>query len=59
MGRTDARRILLPRVLEYAHGSQRQAARVLGIAPKTLRQKLRELDLNLPPAADGDDDDRP
>jgi two-component system nitrogen regulation response regulator GlnG len=52
-------RILLPRVLEYAHGSQREAARVLGIAPKTLRQKLRELGLNLPPAADGDDDDRP
>jgi DNA-binding NtrC family response regulator len=52
-------RILLPRVLEYAHGSQRQAARVLGIAPKTLRQKLRELGLSLPPAADGDEDDRP
>ena len=33
--------------------------RVLGIAPKTLRQKLRELGLNTPPAADGDDDDRP
>jgi len=47
-------RILLPRALEYAHGSRRQAARVLGIAPKTLRQKLRELGLNLPPAADGD-----
>ena len=52
-------RILLPRVLEYSHGSQRQAARVLGIAPKTLRQKLRELGLNIPPAADGDDDDQP
>jgi two-component system nitrogen regulation response regulator GlnG len=51
-------RILLPRVLEYAHGSQRQAARVLGIAPKTLRQKLRELGLQIPPAADGDDDDQ-
>ncbi len=52
-------RILLPRVLEYARGSQRQAARVLGIAPKTLRQKLRELGLNFPRPADGDDDDQP
>ena len=52
-------RILLPRVLEYAHGSQRQAARVLGVAPKTLRQKLRELGLNIPRPADGDDDDQP
>jgi nitrogen regulation protein NR(I) len=52
-------RILLPRVLEYTHGSRRQAARVLGIAPKTLRQKLRELGLNIPPPADGDGDDQP
>ena len=52
-------RILLPRVLAYAHGSQRQAARVLGVAPKTLRQKLRELGLNIPRPADGDDDDQP
>jgi len=52
-------RILLPRVLEYAHGSQRQAARVLGVAPKTLRQKLRELGLNIPRPADADDDDQP
>ena len=52
-------RILLPRVLAYAQGSQRQAARVLGIAPKTLRQKLRELGLNIPRPADGDDDEQP
>ena len=52
-------RILLPRVLAYAHSSQRQAARVLGVAPKTLRQKLRELGLNIPRPADGDDDDQP
>jgi DNA-binding NtrC family response regulator len=50
-------RILLPRVMEYSFGSQRQAARVLGIAPKTLRQKLRELGLNIPQPADADDDE--
>jgi len=52
-------RILLPRVLEYSNGSQRQAARGLGIAPKTLRRKLRELGLDIPRPADGDDDDQP
>jgi DNA-binding NtrC family response regulator len=50
-------RILLPRVMDYSLGSQRQAARVLGIAPKTLRQKLRELGLNIPQPADADDDE--
>ena len=50
-------RILLPRVMEYSLGSQRQAARVLGIAPKTLRQKLRELGLNVAQPADADDDE--
>jgi DNA-binding NtrC family response regulator len=52
-------RIVLPRVMEYSLGSQRQAARVLGIAPKTLRQKLRELGLNIPQPADADDDEEP
>jgi DNA-binding NtrC family response regulator len=49
-------RILLARVLEHAHGSQHQAARMLGIARKTLRVKLRQLGLNTthPAAADED-----
>jgi two-component system nitrogen regulation response regulator GlnG len=38
--------ILLPRVLEYTHGNQHQASRILGIARKTLRLKLRELGLS-------------
>jgi DNA-binding NtrC family response regulator len=40
-------RILLPRVMDHTHGNQHQASRVLGIARKTLRLKLR--DLGLPP----------
>jgi two-component system nitrogen regulation response regulator GlnG len=35
--------LLLPLVLEYTRGSQNQAARLLGIARQTLRQKLRSL----------------
>ena len=38
-------RLLLPRVLEYARGSQQQAALHLGIARQTLRLKLRDLGL--------------
>jgi two-component system nitrogen regulation response regulator GlnG len=54
-------RILLPLVLKHTQGNQRQAARILGIARKTLRDKLRELgitiqrSLELGDAADGDD----
>jgi DNA-binding NtrC family response regulator len=40
-------RILLPMVLEHTQGNQRQAARVLGIARKTLRDKLRELGITI------------
>ncbi len=36
-------RLLLPRVLEHAGGSQHQAAMLLGIARQTLRLKLRDL----------------
>ena len=36
-------RLLLPRVLEYTGGSQQRAALLLGIARRTLRQKLRDL----------------
>jgi two-component system nitrogen regulation response regulator GlnG len=35
-------RVLLPRVLEHAEGSQHQAARLLGIARQTLRLKMRD-----------------
>jgi two-component system nitrogen regulation response regulator GlnG len=35
-------RLLLPRVLDYARGSQQKAASRLGIARQTLRLKLRE-----------------
>jgi two-component system nitrogen regulation response regulator GlnG len=54
-------RTLLPMVLEHTDGNQRQAARILGIARKTLRDKLRELgitiqrSLDLGDAVDGDD----
>ena len=54
-------RILLPMVLEHTQGNQRQAARILGIARKTLRDKLRDLgitiqrSLELGDGADADD----
>jgi two-component system nitrogen regulation response regulator GlnG len=40
-------RVLLPLVLEHTGGNQFQAARLLGIARQTLRQKLRDLGLYL------------
>jgi DNA-binding NtrC family response regulator len=40
-------RILLPMVLEHTQGNQRQAAQILGIARKTLRDKLRELGVTI------------
>ena len=40
-------RLLLPRVMEYARGSQHQAALLLGIARQTLRLKLRDLGLSI------------
>jgi two-component system nitrogen regulation response regulator GlnG len=46
-------------VLEHTHGSQHQAARVLGIARKTLRLRLRQLGLNITRPADADDHDQP
>jgi two-component system nitrogen regulation response regulator GlnG len=52
-------RLLLPLVLEYTHGSRRQAARLLGIARQTLRSKLRELGLRVAPPAEPEDDDQP
>jgi DNA-binding NtrC family response regulator len=40
-------RMLLPRVMEYTDGNQHQAARLLGIARQTLRQKLRDLGMHV------------
>jgi two-component system nitrogen regulation response regulator GlnG len=40
-------RVLLTQVLEYADGSQQRAARLLGIARRTLRLRLRELGLHV------------
>ncbi len=44
-------RVLLPRILTDAEGSQHQAALLLGIARQTLRQKLRDLGLHGAPPA--------
>jgi DNA-binding NtrC family response regulator len=51
-------RILLPMVLEHTQGNQRQAAEILGIARKTLRDKLRELGVTIQRSLDlGDSDE--
>jgi two-component system nitrogen regulation response regulator GlnG len=50
-------RILLPRVMEYTNGNQNQAARLLGIARQTLRQKLRDLGLHVTHSIEADDND--
>jgi two-component system nitrogen regulation response regulator GlnG len=52
-------RLLLPRVLEYTRGNQYQAARLLGIARQTLRQKLRDLGLHATHSVEAGEDDRP
>jgi two-component system nitrogen regulation response regulator GlnG len=49
-------RHLLPRVLEYTGGNQHQAARLLGIARQTLRQKLRDLGLHVAHSIEADED---
>jgi DNA-binding NtrC family response regulator len=51
-------RDLLPRVLEFTHGSQQQAALMLGIARQTLRLKLRDLGLSAPRPSDDEEDER-
>ncbi len=50
-------RLLLQRVMEYARGSQHQAALLLGIARQTLRLKLRDLELPIMRPSDTDEDD--
>jgi two-component system nitrogen regulation response regulator GlnG len=49
-------RLLLPRVLEYTRGSQRQSALLLGIARQTLRQKVQELGLSVPRTKEAEED---
>ncbi len=51
-------RLLLPLVLEYTQGSQHQAARLLGIARQTLRQKLQALGLHITRSVEAGDDDQ-
>jgi two-component system nitrogen regulation response regulator GlnG len=51
--------ILLPLVLDHTSGNQHQAARLLGIARQTLRQKLRDLGLHVAHSVEADEDDRP
>jgi two-component system, NtrC family, response regulator AtoC len=50
-------RLLLPVVLDYTGGNQHQAARLLGIARQTLRQKLRDLGLHVTRSIESDDSD--
>jgi two-component system nitrogen regulation response regulator GlnG len=55
-------RLLFTLVLEYTHGSQHRAARLLGIARQTLRLKLRELGLHVLRSVEAEgeaEDDRP
>jgi two-component system nitrogen regulation response regulator GlnG len=51
-------RILLSRALEYTGGNQHHAARLLGIARQTLRQKLRDLGLHVTHAVGSDEEDQ-
>jgi two-component system nitrogen regulation response regulator GlnG len=49
--------LLLPLVLDYTGGNQHQAARLLGIARQTLRQKLRDLGLHVSHSVEADEND--
>jgi two-component system nitrogen regulation response regulator GlnG len=49
-------RLLLPRVLGYTGGNQHRAARLLGIARKTLRTKFQDLGLRVAHSVEADDD---
>src|SRR5207245_4987564 len=52
-------RLLLPLVLEHTGGNQHQAARLLGIARQTLRQKLREGGFHFTRRLEAEEDDQP
>jgi two-component system nitrogen regulation response regulator GlnG len=49
-------RLLLPRVLEHTGGNQRRAALLLGIARRTLRQKLQDVGLHIARSVEADED---
>jgi DNA-binding NtrC family response regulator len=55
--RRELDRFLLPLVLRSTEGNQLQAARILGIARRTLRLRLRELGLSVTKSVEGDEDD--
>jgi two-component system nitrogen regulation response regulator GlnG len=48
-------RVLLAQTLRFTHGNQYQAAKLLGIARQTLRNRLREVGLNITRAVEGND----
>ena len=50
-------RLLLPRVMEQARGSQHQTALLLGIARQTMPLKLRDLGLSITRPCEADQDD--
>src|SRR4051812_25715348 len=52
-------RLVLPRVLDYTGGNQKQAALLLGIARQTLRAKLRDLGLHVGHSVEADEDAPP
>jgi two-component system nitrogen regulation response regulator GlnG len=52
-------RLLLSRVLDYTGGNQLRAALLLGIARRTLRQKLTDLGLHVTRAVEADGDGLP
>jgi DNA-binding protein Fis len=55
--RRELDRFLLPLVLRSTEGNQLRAARILGIARRTLRLKLRELGLSVTKSVEEDEDD--
>ena len=55
--RRELDRFLLPLVLRSTGGNQFQAARIFGIARRTLRLRLRELGLSVSKSVEGDEDD--
>jgi two-component system nitrogen regulation response regulator GlnG len=51
-------RLLLTAALRFANGNQLHAAKVLGIARQTLRNRLRELNLNITKSIADDQESR-
>jgi DNA-binding NtrC family response regulator len=52
----DLDRLLLPLVLGHTGGNQQRAALLLGIARRTLRMRLRDLELHVTHSVEADDD---